>query len=376
MLILFFFAGSPLSKAGDFSVFSSETEKTQQPWTYMDFSSNRPPRFSFSYFSNSIIKGEREISSKNSESFLKKFFGKCHANNIFDNLEIGATVGTTGLGLELATPVTRWVRLRAGVDWMPRIKVPLDFGINTFSDGIPNNNFSKVQQMVYDLTGIEIDDKVQMIGKPDMLNFKLLVDVYPFRNNRHWHFTTGFFLGSDRIATATNDLSEKPTLVGLNIYNRAYQYFTTLESIFDVPLGGGAYMDPELVEDLQEKFLRYGRMGIHIGDFKNGTPYIMEPAPDGTVSAKALVNSFKPYVGFGYSSTVDPNKRLELGVEAGAWFWGGAANVINHDYATGRDINMTKDLVNVKGEVGSYLRLIKALPVYPAINFRISYTIF
>ena len=36
---------------------------------------------------------------------------------------------------------------------------------------------------------------------------------------------------------------------------------------------------------------------------------------------------------------------------------------------------MTKDLVNVRGRVRSYLNFIKALPVYPCVSFKISYNI-
>lgn len=304
-------------------------------------------------------------------------------NHVADNLEVGLTIGTTGFGLEVATPVTRWVKVRTGVDWIPSFHVPMNFDINTFSDGLPSDNFQHVQEMVYELTGIEVDDRIKMIGKPTMLNFKFLVDVFPFEQNRHWHFTAGFYIGSSTIATAVNDRSEKQSLVGLNIYNRAYEYFNNLTDIFDVPIGGGNYMDPEQVLRIQRKFREYGRMGIKVGEFKDtGEPYIMEPAPDGSVSAKAYANMFKPYLGFGYGGFLDKEQKWTVGVEAGILIWGGVPDVINHDRildSTGERymrVNMTKDLKNVKGKVGDYLNVFKALPVYPAINFRISYTIF
>lgn len=298
----------------------------------------------------------------------------CRDNEVADNLDVALTIGTGGLGLELATPVTRWTRLRAGVEWIPTFKVPMNFDLTTFgTDGMPSDNFSQVQDMVYDMTGLEMDNRVRMITKPHICNFKLLVDVFPFQNNRHWHFTAGFYLGSDYVGKSKNDRSETPTLVGLNIYNRVYNYFTNLTDgeIYDVHLGGGNYMDPQEVRDLQERLRHYGRLGIHIGDFKNGDPYYMEPNSDGSVSAKAFVNQFKPYLGFGYSGALDNAKRWNVGVEAGAMFWGGAPDIILHD-----GVNMTKDLKNVRGKVGDYLNLVKALPVYPVVNFKISYTFF
>lgn len=296
-------------------------------------------------------------------------------HHIADRLDIGVSLSTMGLGLELQTPVTKWVNVRAGIDWMPRFNVPLSFDLNTYSGGVSTGNFNNVAEMVYDLTGIEMDETVHMNGKGSMTNFKFMIDFFPVPENRHWHITAGFFAGTSMIAKAYNTYDEKPTLVGLNIYNRAYEYFTNLESVYDVPLGGGNYMDPEIVRDLQSKFREYGRMGIHIGDFKNGNPYIMDPAPDGTISAKAFVNHFKPYLGAGYSTDLDREKRWHFGVDVGAIFWGGAPKVINHDYNTGQDIDFTKDLVNIKGKVGKYVKTCKAFPVYPLVAIRFSYSI-
>lgn len=314
----------------------------------------------------------------------------CKKNNVADNLEIGLSLGSTGLGIEASTPVTRWASLRVGLEWMPNIKTSLNFNLGTYSDGMPTGSFNHVAEMLYDMTGIQMDEKVRMNAKGSMVNFKFLVDVFPIPNNNHWHLTAGFFVGTSKIGTAINDINEKPTLVGLNIYNRAYEYFTTLNSIYDVPLGGGVYMDPDLVRDLQQRFAQYGRMGVQVGYFnkdvgkdekgnpiyKKGDPYIMEPAPDGTISAKAVVNRFKPYLGAGYSTTFGYGKRWKFSVDLGAIFWGGSPNILNCDYQTGENINFTKDLYNIRGKIGDYMGKIKSFPVYPALSVKISYTLF
>lgn len=333
-----------------------------------------------------VTASDSEIFTNNEEESAKTetsidpsnldFWDRLRYHNILNNLDAGFSISTMGLGLEVKTPVTKWVDIRAGVDWMPKFSMPLSFNLNTYSDGLPTGNFNKVASMLYDMTGISLDEKVNMKGTGSMINFKFMVDIYPVPQNRHWHVTAGFFLGTSKIAKAINTYEEKPTLVGLNIYNRAYEYFTHLESIFDVPLGGGAYMDPEMVEKLQQKFQQYGRMGIHIGDFKDGTPYIMTPAPDGTISARAYVNHFKPYIGAGYATDLDKAKKWHFAVDLGVIFWGGVPDVINHDYATGRDVNFTKDLVNIRGKVGQYVSTFKAFPVYPLVALRLSYSIF
>ena len=104
---------------------------------------------------------------------LERFTDWCSNNNVFNNLEVAATIGTGGLGLELATPVTTWTRLRAGVEWMPSFHIPMDFDIASFKDGGVSSDISHIQEMVYDMTGLEMDNNVQMIAKPTILNFKL-----------------------------------------------------------------------------------------------------------------------------------------------------------------------------------------------------------
>lgn len=299
----------------------------------------------------------------------------CVEHHVADGLEAGVSIGDMGLGLDLKTPITKWVDLHAGIDWVPRFKVSMNFGLSSYVDGHSTNNFDKIAQMVYDATGIEMDSKVHMYGVGSMVNFKLLADVYPWQENRHWHITAGFYAGTSLVGKAYNAKEEKPTLVGINVYNRGYDYFTELKDIFNVPLGNNTYMDPDMVEKIQEKFRKYGRLGVHIGDFKDGTPYLMEPAPDGTVSAKAYINHFKPYLGAGYSTNLDQEGRWKLGVDLGMLIWGGVPDVINHDYTTGKDINFTKELIKVRGKVGRYVRIIKSFPVYPVVTVRFSYTI-
>lgn len=297
----------------------------------------------------------------------------CEKNNVANHLDASFTLGTGGLGLEVSTPVTKWASLRAGVEWMPAFKVPLRFDLSSFSEDGPTNDVSHIQTMVKDLMGLDMDSQVTMDGKPNLLNFKLLVDVFPFQNNRHWHFTAGFYLGSPIVGKAVNSRKETQTLIAVNMYNRAYAYFTSPDfDPFGVAMGNGYYLDPELAMEYHDKFERYGRVGVNIGDYKKtGEPYLMEPTSDGKVSAKAYANRFKPYLGFGYSATVDRQKRLSLGFEAGVLFWGGAPNIILHD-----GTNLNKDLVNVRGKVGDYLDVMKALPVYPLVSFRLSYNLF
>lgn len=305
-------------------------------------------------------------------------FEKMNEHGVFNTIELAANIGTTGLGLEVGSPITKWTKLRAGFDWMPPITIPMNFGLDSYVDGQITDKFDMISDMMYNLSGMSIDKEIKMESKPTMATFHLLVDVYPFKNNHHWHFTAGFYIGGNSIGKSINKMDEMPSLLALNMYNRFYNGFTQIEDFteyfIDNPIFGDVYLDPEIainigpdLKELQNKLLGVGELGVHVGDHKDGTPYMMEPDKDGTVSAKAKVNRFRPYLGFGYGGALSPDGKWQASVEAGVQFWGGAPKVTTHD---GTVLN---DLIDLRGKVGNYMNLMKAIPVYPSIDFRISY---
>ena len=305
---------------------------------------------------------------------------KMNRHGVFNSLEIAANIGTTGLGLEVASPMTEWTKLRIGFDCMPKFTIPMNFGMESYVDGQINDKFDRIQDMMYRLSGMTIDKKIEMESKPTLTTFRLLVDVYPFKHNRHWHFTAGFFVGGSSVGTSINKMQEMPSLLALNMYDRLHKFFTSdefydnainnenyLAEITGIPALKDIYLDPEVVGELQQKFEELGQLGVHVGDHKDGTPYMMMPDKDGTVSAKAKVNRFRPYLGFGYGGALSPDGKWQASFDAGVQFWGGAPKVTTHD---GTVLN---DLVNLRGKVGTYMDLMKSIPVYPTIDFRISY---
>ncbi|MDE5751435.1 MAG: hypothetical protein K2H88_02230, partial [Duncaniella sp.] len=121
---------------------------------------------------------------------------------------------------------------------------------------------------------------------------------------------------------------------------------------------------------LKEKMEGYGRVGIHVGDHADGSPYMMEPDKDGTVKADMFVNSFKPYLGLGYVTSVGKDKRINIGVDGGVLFWGGTPSIRTHE-----NVDLSDDVNNITGKVGDYVETAKSLKVYPVVNFRIAYRI-
>lgn len=290
---------------------------------------------------------------------------------IFDHLNLGVSVGTIGINLDAELPISRTVSVRAGVSMMPKFNVPLHFSMMTYANGVVSDgNFEKAKEMLEDFTGFTVNRNVTMNCKPNMYSFNVLCDVYPF-HKKNWRFTTGFYIGPRKIGSSINAMREMPTLVSVGIYNSMHDYVLETDFI-ETPIHGDYYLDPETAAKLKEKFTEYGRMGIHVGDFVDSDkPYMMEPDHDGTVSAEALVNIFRPYLGFGYSGDIDKAKRMKLSFDCGAMFWGGHPKVVTHE-----GVDLTRDVHNITGRVGDYVKVIKKLKVYPMLSVRLSYNLF
>ena len=299
------------------------------------------------------------------------FVATARAHNVFNHLEGGVSIGSTGIGINLATSLTDHMRVRAGVDFTPHFAVPMSFSLQSYTDagGVNTGNFDKLQRYMKKLTGYEVDDRVELDGKPTMTNFKLLFDVYPWVD-KGWRVTAGFYLGSRRAAKAINTMGEMPSLLAVNIYNHFYDFIMSDDAI-DKPIFGDTYLDPFMVDELRDDLEGEGYMGIHIGDYKDGRPYMMQPDSDGMVKVNAFVNRFKPYAGLGYTGEVGKDRRWKLDVDCGVMMWGGTPSLMTHD-----GVNLSKDVINIKGKPGDYVDVMKTFKVYPVISFSVSYRFF
>lgn len=312
-------------------------------------------------------------------------------HNIFQHLDLSVTGGTTGIGIEASSPIGEYFQLRAGYEFMPRFTVKMDFDVMLGGESaVGSEKFAQMQKMMYGFSGYMVEDHVDMLGKPTMNNFKFLLDVFPFKENKHWHFTAGFYWGPSKFAEADNTTESMTSLLSVGIYNRMYE-----RACNDYPLMDWEEMgiDEEIIDkyhlnvvptELYNKIKSYGRLGFGVGTFKHdvtdnkgvvhhaGERYNMEPDTDCMVHVRAKSNSFKPYLGFGYGGNmVKGHDDWKISFDAGVWFWGGTPDLYTHD-----GINLTKDVENIGGQVGDYVDLFKAFKVYPVLNLRITKRIF
>lgn len=310
--------------------------------------------------------------------------GNKEDKNILNHLDGSITLGTTGLGVDLAMPIGNRVQVRTGFSFFPHYEQTMHFGVEVGDDSDPavqDEKFNKLSQTLNEMFAFEVDRNVDMKGKPTMKNFKLLVDVFPFQN-KHWHVTGGFYWGPSTVAKAENAAYDGTSLVSVSIYNNLYDRVqASYESIKKMMEGDPTDPIPYIKingqeffagEDLYNKFQSYGRMGVHLGDKKDGTPYIMEPDAANMVSCKIKVNSFRPYLGFGYGGKLsNRSDRNWISFDCGAMFWGGTPKVITHD-----GMNLATDVDNIDGKVGDYVKFFKGVKVFPVLELRLTHRIF
>ncbi|MCR4583720.1 MAG: hypothetical protein K5764_09265 [Prevotella sp.] len=319
-------------------------------------------------------------------------------HNIFQHLDLSLTLGTTGVGIDVASPIGDYVQLRAGYAFMPHFNYNMNFGVQVGDTKEVNydekgnrldTRFNRLADMMEKMTGIRVDDNVDMIGEPSYHNFKLMVDVYPFKNNKHWHFTVGFYLGPSQFAKAYNTTEDAPSLLAVNIYNQMYEKAINEEPMMELQINGTWVAfptdDPAYLRKIADLFRSYGRMGYPMGQFshdiydtagnlihKEGDTYMMEPGSDGMAKAWMKTNGFKPYLGFGYGGRLfKGNDKYKISFDCGAMFWGGTPTIVTHD-----GIDLAKDIRNIGGKVGRYVDLATTFKVFPVLNVRITRTLF
>ena len=339
---------------------------------------------------------------------------------ILNHMDVGVNVGTMGIGIDLAVPVTDYVRIRAGYSYMPRFTIKSNFPIETSSGGsiqeflgkkdkindalvqynidINQPEFEPYKKALDQFQNLEPKDYVTMGFKPNLHQFRFLVDVMPFKNNKHWSFTAGFFVGSSNIAEACNMEEETQLLLAVNQYNAFYT---------DYLYNGRNFAGHGEIVPLTDIFTRNGIAGFPIGYFADGDKAMMVPSKDGTARAEMNVNPVRPYFGVGYNTNLSRDGRWKLAVDAGVMILGKPHVYVNNVYKIdtskidvdnecydiirpneeGTDyeideplpyaIDLVRDMYNMpNGKVRDMVNTISKFKVYPNLSVTFSYRLY
>ena len=343
--------------------------------------------------------------------------------------------------MDVGVNVGNYVRLRAGYNYMPRISMNTDFTVETSKGGIGNlidkidrieekfeehgidmnsESFAEYKALFDKFSKVERKDYVTMALKPNLHQFKFMVDVMPFKNNKHWSFTAGFFVGPSTVGYAENLEKEVLMLEGVNAYNKIYMNYP------EHGINGTWLQDwskgPDKEPWKDDPFYKHGLAGFCLGRFADGDMALMVPGEDASAKAEMVVSKVRPYVGFGYQTDLSRDRKWKLNVDAGVMFLCGSPSVyvdnvykfdageirfdedgrylsgmgfdidgnyygeivrwfeedLEYKYVGQRldHVDVVHDLHDTPGKVGRTINTISKFKVYPNISVGISYRLF
>ena len=260
-------------------------------------------------------------------------FGQAHAQldeddyGFFNHVSFGVSGGTTGIGFELAAPMTANFAVRAGYSFMPKIKYSQKLTLD------------KSDLAAFYVNGHYVHE-VDLEGKLNMGDFSLMFDWYPWKSSS-FRITAGAYIGKSDVVTVTN---KEP------------------------------FMNPEYA----------GKAGIDLSRTGSNImeKYTIVTDAAGNVDAKLKVNGFKPYIGIGFGRAV-PRKSIGLQFDLGVQFWGKPelqTNLMYYDGEQGdfvtRYEKIEKGRITRSNEDKDYkdlrdaVKTIEAISVYPVLTLR------
>ena len=121
---------------------------------------------------------------------------------VFKHLSVGASASTLGIGIDVATDVTKYIGLRAGVNIMPGVKFSTDMDANLDIPAMGSREYA-------------IDTK----GSIGRTTVDVLVDFYPVGG---FFITGGFSFGGARIVELTGHSDELKNAISQYGENNAY----------------------------------------------------------------------------------------------------------------------------------------------------------
>lgn len=359
-------------------------------------------------FSNCIFASKGEDTRKPAEPrFSEPTISAREANhgtnkaeeNTF-SMDFGVSAGTTGLGFEADTKLSKWIHVRIGASFMPHMTFSRNMSLSVMDkngqNAISASQTKQIYETMNNLVGTKPNTEVRFNRTPTMNNAKILVDVYPLKN-KHWHATAGLYYGNETVIKGENDINDAPTLMIASMYNNIHRIAVNEEPI----IIGNTYT--YLSDDVTNKLLSYGKTGIIMGKFTNdicndegeiihskGDMFLLEPDASCMVTEKVTVNKFRPYIGFGYSHGISKkDERWTFGFDMGIMFWGGHPSVImtrkeqTSEYNEKKDkfdvtnkyydIDITRDITDYNSR---YIDFMKKISAYPVLDLRLAYRIF
>ncbi len=248
---------------------------------------------------------------------------------IFEHVGANVAVGSEGISVGVAAPVTNYLEVGLGVNFMVAIKPSGDVSINGGSvKDVPRTN---AQGQYLDVNGNVTTDPTKVAKKDFTMNslnikgntarttFDFKVSAYPFGLKNDFFVVAGFSFGGKKIATLEGHSDDVAAV---------YQW------------------SPKYEKDITAKIDQYN----------------IKIDRQGNVAGDVRVNAFRPYLGLGYGRLV-PKGRVGFRVEAGVQFMG-KMKIYQND----SELNVT-DALKADDDIS---KIIDKWKVYPVLKFMLT----
>lgn len=240
---------------------------------------------------------------------------------VFKHMGAGVSVGTEGIGINVATPVTNYLELGLGVNFMPGVKIKGDVDVNDIKYTYTDAGTGLSVPVTIPMSEVNVQAKLART----VFDFK--ANVYPFGTKNDLFVAAGFSFGGKKIAKISGHSEDVKNFMART----------------DVP---------EAAKDQV-----YAEIDKYQVDFDH----------NGDVKGYIRVNAFRPYLGLGYGRLV-PKHRLGFRVELGCQFMGKMKI-----YQNGKEVNINELDKNKDDDVSKFVDKFK---VYPVLKFTLAGRLF
>ncbi|MCF0196063.1 MAG: hypothetical protein HUK03_02280 [Bacteroidaceae bacterium] len=297
------------------------------------------------------------------------FGAQAQDREIFNHLSASVGVGTTGIDVQVAMPISHYAAIRGGVNIMPTFKFDSNVGID--KDNFLQNYSEYLKKYeVYrpEYAGVSAitADKVEVKSKIGYVTGNILFDVYPAKKSS-FHITVGLFFGGKEPIEAytTNN-----ALLPFSAYNNMlYDYKYNPSAISQIPPGQTRSLYSVLQQE-EENFLDKNGNPIYAGlALANGD--VLKPAADGSARLDSKVWAVRPYVGIGFGRAVPGVHRLNVSFDLGFAFWGNPTVTWKGE----SEMVLTKGMVK-NDNLKTVLDVTDKLIAYPVLSLKLNCRIF
>ncbi|MCQ2212066.1 MAG: hypothetical protein MJZ36_00325 [Bacteroidaceae bacterium] len=245
----------------------------------------------------------------------------------FSRLSWGVSLGTTGVGVDVAAPIASFVDIRAGFDFFPSFNLSTSFATNALN----------AESFTHD---IDMPENIDFNVRPYLSTGHLVFDFYPIKS-ADFKIVAGVYFGNSNVGEAISASAEEE-MKSVYEYNQEKR-------------------EEARKEHWTESQLQRALIGVNMGD------YLLEPNREGRIVASYRTNVVQPYLGIGYGRSVKQDGKLGWNVELGARVWGKPTVLCNA-------VEVVDDTWDKSGS--SLWRTVARAQIYPTLTVRLTGKIF